>query len=361
MDLSFRQEQNLSQVQKMHMGMQFSLFIERTGENFWETIKKIENSGIFRKLHGMTGDTRVIRIQPIKKYIPVEESAFPVAETINEVESLLSGREDFLEKIKKIGPDNFRYYFMDGEGTNAEIADILNVPAEAVAEFRKSVIDKVHIADAFSVNIRAKSSSPMNDAEVVAELYVTQKNIQIIYSRDRQRYHLDERKFESILEYGSLSASEIKQARNLKTLIEQVNRRFNLLNRIVDDVVSRQAAFIRTGDETKLIVLEGKKIAEDLQIHPSWVSRLIKSKYIKHRGRLLPLRDLFISKRELSKQNAKYFMEKLLEEEAVDIKAGRLSHPYSDATVTRLLFNRYRVKATRRTVNNWRRELNKQV
>ncbi|MCE1245013.1 MAG: hypothetical protein LWY06_00045 [Firmicutes bacterium] len=361
MDLSFHQEQNLSQVQKMHMGMQFSLFIERTGDNFWESIKKIENSGIFRKLHSISGDSRVIRIQPIKKFIPMEENSMAVAETISEVESLLEGREDFLNKIRKMGPDNFRYYFMEGEGTDAEIADILGVPVEKVAEFRQSVIDKVHIADAFSVHIKAKSSSPLEDAEIVAELYVTDKNIQISYSRDRQRYHLDERKFEKLMEEGGFSAREISQARSLKIQIEQVNRRFNLLNRIVDDVVSRQAAFIRTGDKSKLIILEAKKIAEDLRIHPSWVSRLIKSKFIKVRGRLLSLRDLFISKRELAKQNAKVFMEKLLDEEAADIKAGRLSHPYSDATVTRLLFNRYRVKATRRTVNNWRRELRKEA
>jgi DNA-directed RNA polymerase specialized sigma54-like protein len=238
---------------------------------------------------------------------------------------------------------------------------MLSIPVDSVEEFRNAVIDKVHIADAFSVHIKAKASSPLTDAEIIAELYISGNSVQIIFSRDRQRYLLNDRKFEELIDKGGLSPQEAKQARILKIQLEQVNRRFNLLNSIVEDAVTKQSAFIKTSDKSRLVIMEAKKTAEALAVHPSWISRLIKGKYLKIRGRLFPLRDLFISQRELKKKKAKVFLEKLIAEESADIKAGRLACSYSDATITRLLFSRYKVKATRRTVNNWRREINREV
>ncbi len=360
MDLYHQQKQEITQVQRMQAGMQISMMLEKPREVFWKMINDLENSSVFRKLHGIRGDHRAIRIKPIKKAILLPDSHFAASGSVD-VESLIQGRDDLISRIRDMGIEKFRFYFLEGEGTDAEISELLDIDPDRIREFRKGIIDRIQIFD----SVYAPSSSyagagSISPLEVAADIYPLKDQIQVDFARHKTRYDIDEKQIDKFLKEGKLTGDEAKEVRSLVAGMKRINERFNLLNRIIKTVVDEQKVFLITGNEEKLKLLEGKKVAELLEVDPSWISRVIKGKYIRVRTRIIPLRDLFISEKELKKKVGKCRVRKILKEEKEKLLKGTILTPYSDQHLALILENRFRTTYSRRTINNWRREIAKE-
>ncbi|MCD4786574.1 MAG: hypothetical protein K8T10_22330 [Candidatus Eremiobacteraeota bacterium] len=361
MDLGLHIEKTLTQTQKMHMGMHLSNYLEKSWRDFWKMVREVEDSSVFRKIHLFSGDNRVIKIKPIRKFIPIPDSPVAQMETVD-VETLLKEQKEILYKIREIGRDKFVYYFLEGEGTDSEVAQVFNIPVENVREFRSGIIDKIQLVDAMSdhITVRPTTSPPLH-LEIAAELYPLKKEIQIDFTRYRTRYIIEESGITTLHKEGKLTFNEIKEFNKLKLRMSWINLRFNLINQVIETAVAVQTPYLLSNDETELKVFHIGDVSHKLDVDISWISRLIKGKYIKMRGKLLPLRSLFISERELKKRKGKRFMRIILEEERERINERSLSHPFSDENVRLILLNRYNYKVTRRTINNWRWELKREM
>jgi len=357
MDQGLQLQRTLSQTQKMHVGMHLSNYLEKPWRDFWKMVREVEDSSIFRKIHSLSGDNRVIKIRPIKKFIPVPDTLVAKPE-VSDVETLLKGQENILYKIREIGRDKFVYYFLEGEGTDSEVAQVFNIPVEKVREFRAKIIDKIQLIDTMADHITVRpTASPSMQVEISAELYPLKNEIQIGFARYRTRYVVEEFKLMNLHREGKLTFDEIKEFNKLKHKMNCINLRFNLLNQVIETAVAVQTPYLLSNDETDLKVLHIGDVAERLDVDISWISRLIKGKYLKKKNKLLTLRSLFISERELKKRKGKNLMSVILEEEREKLEKGSLSKPFSDEHIRLILLNRYDYKVTRRTINNWRWEL----
>ena len=341
--------------------MQISSLLEKSREDFWKVISEIENSPLFRKLHNFKGEQRVIKIKPIKKTIPLPDSQYAAMGSFD-VESMLVDKEDMIIQIRNMGIDKFRYYFLEGEGTDSEIADLLELDTNQVKEFRSGIIEKIQIFDSlYSSSTSVSKGGAFSPVEVSADIYMSNGRLKLDFARYRTRYEINENRIKNLVKKDLLSREELKQAGTIIDKMKHINERFNLLNRVIERVAKHQKAFLISGNVRKMKVLEGKAIAEKLEVDPSWISRLIKGKYIRVSGKIIPLRELLISERELNKKTGKELVRKIIEEESERLEKGILQHPYSDENIKLIMESRYKFKVSRRTVNNWRREIEKKL
>ncbi len=128
--------------------------------------------------------------------------------------------------------------------------------------------------------------------------------------------------------------------RNLET-------RHHTLQRIAREVAKYQSSFLETGLHTYLRPLTRTQIADKLGIHESTVSRATRNKWVQMpSGELIRFSDFFTP--SLSIQDA---ITQVIHDED-------LSHPFSDQQIADLIYQRYGIRASRRTVVKFRNRLN---
>ncbi len=361
MDINLRQELAQNQVQRMQMGMQMSVILEKPGEDFWSTVREIENSEIFLKLHQMDKSRKVISIIPIKRFIPLSDVPVPDTSSLIDNEVSLEGFEEIVSRIRRLGQDRFRCFFIDGEGTNGEVAEILGVAPDLVRQFRHRIIDRVQLIDAVTGNSPSlKHPRTRRNGEVTAEVIISNGKVHVDYSRHRNRYRINEDRLSELIEKRHLTDKELSQYKKIRRQMDWINFRFDLLYRVVKQTVEHQEDYLEDDDPRKLKVLEIRDLARELGVDPSWVSRLIRDKYIRIRGRALKLRELFISSREMKKRMGKMLLKKVLLRQKERLEKKIINRPYSDQALTNQLRGEFSLKVTRRSVNNWRREIEKE-
>ncbi len=107
--------------------------------------------------------------------------------------------------------------------------------------------------------------------------------------------------------------------------------------------------------KSDLKMLEEQELAGRIGIDPSWICRLVRGKssrrYIQAKNHMIPLRDLFVSGRQLNKQRGMHLMASIIEE-----AQGR-GRRITDEEIQGILKERHGIVVGRRAVNNWRREV----
>lgn len=146
--------------------------------------------------------------------------------------------------------------------------------------------------------------------------------------------------------------SKIKRAENLIKSIEQRNK--TLLD-ISSKILEYQLDFFK-GGIYKLKKLTRKTIAEDLNIHPSTVSRAVSDKFLECPHGIFELKYFFpsgikqSSEEISSSENLKFHIKKLIENE-------NKKKPLSDEEIAREL-NKSQIKISRRCIAKYRNLLN---
>lgn len=372
MDTGFFQYQTVSTQQKMSLGVRISSVLDLSREDLKNTLNDIENSDIFRKLHD-EGELKVIKIQPIKRFIAIKKEmdrdmGRPKLLDYNEPDIDIDAESIMEELLKKTDPllylaissmsvDLFYYYFIEGEGTDREVAEFLRITPEKAA-YAREVIGKALAGEALGYRNSASDYDYYYSCfEVSAEIYVSGEDLRVEFCTGRSRYSFDEEKLSQIVKAGRLTPVEIKKLKILRAKINLINSRFNLLHEIISRAISIQKKYLLTGDPADMQVLEEKELAAILGVDFSWVSRLVNGKnarrYVKFGSKFIALRDLFISRRELKKKLGKLYVKQILEENR---KAGE-GKSLSNEAVARILRERYFFTVSGRTVNNWVKEL----
>jgi len=356
----------------MSLGVRISSVLDLSREDLKNTLNDIENSDIFRKLHD-EGELKVIKIQPIKRFIAIKKEmdrdmGRPKLLDYNEPDIDIDAESIMEELLKKTDPllylaissmsvDLFYYYFIEGEGTDREVAEFLRITPEKAA-YAREVIGKALAGEALGYRNSASDYDYYYSCfEVSAEIYVSGEDLRVEFCTGRSRYSFDEEKLSQIVKAGRLTPVEIKKLKILRAKINLINSRFNLLHEIISRAISIQKKYLLTGDPADMQVLEEKELAAILGVDFSWVSRLVNGKnarrYVKFGSKFIALRDLFISRRELKKKLGKLYVKQILEENR---KAGE-GKSLSNEAVARILRERYFFTVSGRTVNNWVKEL----
>ena len=143
--------------------------------------------------------------------------------------------------------------------------------------------------------------------------------------------------------------------RSAKQFIESIDIRKNILMKIANYVVKVQKDFLEFGEKWKK-PLTMKEVAKALELNESTVSRAVSNKFIATDKGVLKLRDFFTHglKGDFgfvhSSETIKDKIKELIEKEPKD-------NPYSDDQIAKRLSN-FGIKIARRTVRNYRDELN---
>jgi len=161
----------------------------------------------------------------------------------------------------------------------------------------------------------------------------------------RGRYSIDYERFEELKTAGALTQAESKEARQLFKKLELINSRKDTLTQILQNIIDRQALYLKSGDLKALLPFSQKELAKKVGLAPSSVSRAIIGKSIGTPwGEEIPLKYLFPRPKRFKKE----LLKQLLETEE-----GLLS---DEATRARL-WQKFGVAISRRSVANLRQEL----
>jgi len=142
--------------------------------------------------------------------------------------------------------------------------------------------------------------------------------------------------------------------RAAQELLRAVGKRTTTLRRVAEKLVDIQQDAIRE-DLSYLKPLTFAELAKQLDIHETTVCRTVMNKYIDTPCGIVALKDLFTTKindgngQSVSVNYIKKTIKELIEQE--DKK-----HPLSDEDITKLLLERFNLKAARRTVAKYREE-----
>lgn len=373
LDTGMYQVQIIGMKQRMHMGMTLGAALDLSRDKYWELIHEIEDSELFHKLsHG--ADFRAVEIVPLRRYVPYippgeDNRDFEAQEFIPAPESGESIPESeignlepaLMKRIRDMGKDRFYYYFIEGEGTDGEVAALLETTIPEIKRIR-SIFDRALITDTLGTE---KSTQSMDTSavysQVTAELYPLGGRIQIQHNQERVRYRVDQERLEKMMHSGKLNAIEISKFNRLREKMNLINSRLDLLHRIVEAAVLTQEKYLLTGLPEKMKILEESDLAAILGVDVSWVSRLVNGKaikrYLKMGRRFFSLRELFISRRELNKRLGKRHIREIIGKLRQETGGKHKKKIITDEDLREILKNKYGIHASRKTINNWRREI----
>ena len=137
--------------------------------------------------------------------------------------------------------------------------------------------------------------------------------------------------------------------RQAQWLLYSLSQRGATLRRCAEAVLRRQKDFF-TGESRELVPMTLKELAQELELHPSTVSRALQGKYLQCRQGTYPLRYFFsLASGGLSRQAVKQRLVQLIRDEDP-------AHPLSDERLCRALAEQG-VEVSRRAVAKYRGEL----
>ena len=347
----------INQIQSLQTRQEFKLFLqleqanllEMPEEEFQRFIAEIEKNPLFKKLY----QEKVIRYQRFPR-TDISPSFYPLKEEVIadkgsfDVESLLLGREDIVKKIKKLGRENFKRYFLypEHEMTAEEIAEECDLDIQEVEELN-SFIDEFSIQSEF---YHPSTLSPRGSRHYfkIASIERGVEGFIIGYfspSNARGKYSINYEEFEGLEPKGFLGKSEVKGARELLRKLELINRRKDTIYQVLLNIVEKQSLYLESADSKALLPFSQKELAKRLGLAPSSVSRAIRDKSIDTPlGEEKPLKDFFPRPRRFKKE----LIRKILEAEDA---------PPSDEAIRHKLEEEFGVSISRRSVASLRGEL----
>jgi RNA polymerase sigma-54 factor len=136
-----------------------------------------------------------------------------------------------------------------------------------------------------------------------------------------------------------------------KTLIENLQSRKEIVFRVIHAIINHQKDYFTKGPQYQK-PLRLHDIAEELGIHESTVSRVVKDKYIQVGGRIIPLKHFFSS--QIKTTTRENVSSKSIQDMIVQIIANEdKNNPLSDEQIVSILENKG-IKISRRTIAKYR-------
>ena len=86
----------------------------------------------------------------------------------------------------------------------------------------------------------------------------------------------------------------IEKIQNAKWLLRSVKKRNETVQKVGEYICSKQIAFFEN-NPLKINTLSNKEIADEIGVHPSTVSRILRNKYIDTPKGIMPMKSLLMS------------------------------------------------------------------
>lgn len=350
--LEFLQTQSLQTRQefKLIVGMEQATILEMPEEEFNRLAVEVESSPLFKRLYR---NERIVRyhrypgtdISP--RFLHLNEGMAAGSGSLD-VESMLSGREDVVRHIQRIGSDNFKRYFLYPEPEVAveEIAHECGLEVSDVDEIN-SLINEFAVMSEFH-SPSALGTEHGIHYSMVASVGRRPEGFVIAYlspSYARGRYSIDYQRFEELKESGAFAGEDVKQIGQLFKRLELINRRKDTVTRILQNIVEKQASYFESGDAMALLPFSQKELANSIGLVPSSVSRAISGRSLETPwGEEKALKDFFPRPRSFKKELVRRIL-------------GTGEAFASDEEIRARIQQYYGVSISRRSVASLRQEL----
>ena len=144
-----------------------------------------------------------------------------------------------------------------------------------------------------------------------------------------------------------MSPEERKKLKAVLDKIDWINLRQDTLQKILSLVILRQDSYLRSGEPSARVPITQKAVAALLKLAPSTISRAIYGKSVRLPwGEEKSFQDLFLSKKEAAEEWIRGLLARMTAPERKKV---------SDASLKDILFKKFKLKASRRAVNLYRR------
>jgi transposase len=315
--MEIQQTQSLQARQefKLIMRLEQAGLLEMPEEEFNKLIIEAEGSPLFKELYR---EEKIIRYQRYARtdisprFYQLNEEIAAGTSTLD-IESLLSGKEEIVRQIQKIGLENFKRYFLYPEpGVSVEeVAQECNLELAEVEEIN-SLINEFSIMNEF-YNPSALSSEHGIHYSKVASIERGTEGFIIGYlspSYARGRYSIDYERFEELRGSGAITGAEGKEIKQLLKRLELINSRKDTVTRILQGIVEKQAPYFESGNGKAVLPFSQKELAERIGLVPSSISRAISGKSLETPwGEEKALKDFFPRPRMFRKELVRQLLE----------------------------------------------------
>ena len=335
--------------------LNFAAILNTPESEFAKLIAEIERDDFVRKLlYPGNPSLKIIskRRFPNTGFSPgfyeMDEERLRAAPGGVDVERFLAGHRGMTDLIRRIGRENFEKYFLYREGPESleETAQACGISAREARDIASLILDLSIQSEFFY-----PSSLPV-EGEVrytlVARIGIEKGKPVILYLSPHMasgRYMINRERLPALKK--TLSRDEKKKLTEVLSKIEWINLRQDTLQKAINAWVVRQDAYLRSGEPSAQAPYTQKDLSEEIKLAPSTVSRCVFGKsVILPWGDEKPLKNLFFSKRGTAIHRIGEILSNLSESERDKI---------SDERLGRMLFDKYRIKASRRSVNLYRR------
>ena len=232
--------------------------------------------------------------------------------------------------------------------------DILNVKNKLLSKYDESSID-----DSFKL-IKGCDLAPglnySDDQYVVPDLVLMENtnNRSVDFINDQfPIIKIDKELINSVQQELKKDPNEniLEKIQNAKWLLRAVKKRNETVLKVGEIICKKQNAFFKN-EPLEIKPLSNKEISDQLGLHPSTISRILRSKYIQTPRGIIPLKSLLISSvsktRNVTPIQLMEIIKKIIEEEKSKL---------SDQDIA-LLLNKKGYSLARRTISKYRLKLN---
>ena len=232
--------------------------------------------------------------------------------------------------------------------------DILNVKNKLLGEFDEELIENsIKLIKGCDL---APGLSYSHDQYVVPDLIITQNNTNNSVNFINDQFpiiNIDQELINSVQHELKKDPNEsiLEKIQNAKWLLRAVKKRNETVLKVGEVICKKQNAFFKN-EPLEIKPLSNKEISDQLGLHPSTISRILRSKYIQTPRGVIPLKSLLISSvsktRNVTPIQLMEIIKKIIEDEKSKL---------SDQDIA-LLLNKKGYSLARRTISKYRLKLN---
>jgi hypothetical protein len=330
-------------------------------DSFGQLVLSVERNPLFRRFF-LTDDPgkklfsyqRYPRTGLTSGFLELRDEASPASGDAD-IQSLLEEKKDLIALCQRIGRSNFETYFLYAE-RSASPETIARACGLTVDE-SKRLLDLTT-----EIGIRAEffsspSTSPENYSAFSRIAHIEKdgegfsiRYTSLRYGRGRYAIHYD--KLDALKKDPSITPADRQALAKLVQSMELVNARRSTMNQILEAVLNHQKVFLATGKDENLKDFTQDRLAAQLGLHPSTVSRAISAKAILAPwNQELPLKD-FLGRGSIHGVLA--HLARILETEETLFRAGQIPEPFRDPEIAARLKKEKGITLAVRTISKYR-------